>query len=575
MPFPTHISDIQPFVELHVSSWASVYKAYQPSLDRVVLLKVLNPVFSREEENANWFKSEAQLTAKVLHPNVVAVYGYGESKDGLYFTTEFVEGVTLREVIDRGQIPYPIAVFIIEQMLLGLQAAHKQGVLHRDLKPENVLISLDGYVKLCDFGFASTVGSSEERGDIRGTIGYIAPEVILEGSSDKGSDLFALGAIVYEMLLGMPAFSAQNTAEYLDKIQHHDPVSHLDACTFISAPLRALSRELLEKNPKKRIATTSEVLEAIRTIQDKERWRLSPEVLSEWWADPSSYQPRVLDIAPKPDLEPVSHVGPHKKRGLGWMWRSVLAIALVAVLIAFINGTGNQTKPIAAQETEDAGERVSLNSAQIALNEKDTLHGLPTTSAEENNTVAAFKSEIEEDPPTQPDLSPTSELVSTPTEALMSDSVAVEADSLGQVEPENGFITVFCLPSCTVQIGTENKGEAPPALTVPLSPGDYQIQLLNDDFPAYSERVGIREGRSDTLSVSLLETVGTLDLTVIPWGEVFIDSTSYGVFPPATPLRVWPGEHVLRVVHKELGERTLSFTIGKNEKLERTITFKD
>ncbi|MBX2818088.1 MAG: PEGA domain-containing protein, partial [Rhodothermaceae bacterium] len=133
----------------------------------------------------------------------------------------------------------------------------------------------------------------------------------------------------------------------------------------------------------------------------------------------------------------------------------------------------------------------------------------------------------------------------------------------------------LCLPSCTVQVGEEDMGKAPPALTMRLLAGEHQIRLNNPDFPPFLERLEVTGEGHDTLTVSLLETVGTLELKVIPWGEVFIDSTSYGVFPPSRPLRVWPGEHTLRVVHKELGEQELTFTIGKNEKLERTINLSE
>jgi|GEM_PF-343974 len=585
MAFPTHIADIQPFVELHVSSWASVYKAYQPSLDRVVLLKVLNPLFSKQEENAAWFKSEAKLTAKVEHPNVVSIYGYGECEDGLYFTAEFVEGVTLREVIDRGGIPYPIALFIVEQMLLGLQAAHKQGVLHRDLKPENVLISLEGHVKLCDFGFASLVDTEEDGQEIRGTIGYMAPEVILDGSSSERSDLFAVGAILYEMLLGTRAYAALDASGYIQLMQSHNPIPYLETCTFIPDPIRSVCKGMLQKNLAGRVESAAEAIASIRTIVQGESWNVSSHSLSEWWTDPGSYQIPESPVKEKTDRAPAfreeaknveSNLKENtpKRRRAAWLWKPSLALLLIVAVIAFVNGLGERPSntPI-VQEIEEAA---ALNAVSMSSTTIDSTF-IDNVEVEEGESKRANEEQVPEVETSQPiNLSEPSQADSLSIDAFLpEESIASEIDSLVQEKPAEGLVTVFCLPSCTVQVGEEDMGKAPPALTMRLLAGEHQIRLNNPDFPPYMERMEVIGESHDTLTVSLLETVGTLELKVIPWGEVFIDSTSYGVFPPPRSIRVWPGEHTLRVIHKELGEQEITFTIGKNEKLERTINLNE
>ena len=590
MAFPTHIADIQPFVELHVSSWASVYKAYQPSLDRVVLLKVLNPQFSKQEENAAWFKSEAKLTAKVEHPNVVSIYGYGECEDGLYFTVEFVEGTTLREVIDRGGIPYPIALFIVEQMLLGLQAAHKQGVLHRDLKPENVLISLEGHVKLCDFGFASMMDAVEEGGEIRGTIGYMAPETIMEGTSNERSDIFAVGAILYEMLLGTKAYVAQEASSYIQLLQSHNPIPYLETCTFILEPIRSVCKRMLTKAPEDRVGSAAEAIASIRTVVQTEKWNISSHSLSEWWTDPGSYQIPEVPVKKILDREPVSKEDSNKtdarqrentpkennsKENKGaWLWWPSLAILLVIAVIALVNGVGE--RPPNTPITQEIEEAAALNAVSMSATALDSTF-VDNVEAEKRGGKRAAEEPIPEvETSQQIKLNEPSQVDSLSGDAsLPRDSTASEIDSLTHMEPAEGLVTVFCLPSCTVQVAEEEMGTAPPALTMRLLAGEHQIRLNNPDFPPYMMRLEVAHESHDTLTVSLLETIGTLELKVIPWGEVFIDGTSYDVFPPSRPIRVWPGEHTLRVVHKELGEQELTFTIGKNEKLERTINFSE
>ncbi|MBX2818535.1 MAG: serine/threonine protein kinase, partial [Rhodothermaceae bacterium] len=443
MAFPTHIADIQPFVELHVSSWASVYKAYQPSLDRVVLLKVLNPLFSKQEENAAWFKSEATLTAKVEHPNVVSIYGYGECEDGLYFTAEFVEGITLREVIEKGSIPFPIALFIAEQMLLGLQAAHKQGVLHRDLKPENVLISLEGHVKLCDFGFASLVDTEEGAEGIRGTIGYMAPEVILEGTSSEPSDVFAVGAVLYEMVLGTRAYAAEDASSYIEILQSHDPIPYLESCTFIPDSIRSVCIRMLQKNLSERVGSATEVIASIRSIVQGEHWNVSSHVLSEWWSDPRSYQipessvPELRDRAPVSNADSNQGVNQQKENKMAWLWRPSLAILLVAALIAFVNGV--RERPSHSPAPQEMGEAAALNAVSMASTALDTSFvehtegekGGGEGETEEPNTKSKTSPPIELSAPSQSDSSSIGVSVSE-------DSIASEPDLLDEVEPAEG-----------------------------------------------------------------------------------------------------------------------------------------
>ena len=225
-----------------------------------------------------------------------------------------MDGITLREVIDRGAIPPDIAIFIIEQMLLGLNAAHKQGVLHRDLKPENVLISLDGFVKLCDFGFSSQVNSTNRRGEIRGTIGYMAPEVVFDGVSDEQSDLFSVGTILYEMLLGSPAYFAEHIGDYLDVLQRKDANLQLESCSFIAQDVRYVCSQLLHKKPSGRVESVVQAIELVRGLDIQGSRQAHAELLSQWWSDPNSYEFPVSQGVPEGDREPVKAAEAEKKK---------------------------------------------------------------------------------------------------------------------------------------------------------------------------------------------------------------------------------------------------------------------
>ncbi|MDX1740107.1 MAG: serine/threonine-protein kinase, partial [Rhodothermales bacterium] len=207
------VAGIQPFAEISRRATTVVYKGYDSSLDRFVLLKVLRPEYSVHEDIASRFQSEARLLAKVSHPNVVAVYSYGEDDGVPYMTTEFVEGQTLNELLERGPLPPELAAAVMLRIARGLSASHGEGVLHRDLKPDNVLVSEKGQVKLTDFGLAVSEEARPEETSIAGTLPYMAPEIVGGEPPTASSDLFAAGTVLFELLTGRKAFAGESDSE--------------------------------------------------------------------------------------------------------------------------------------------------------------------------------------------------------------------------------------------------------------------------------------------------------------------------------------------------------------------------
>ena len=149
------VGDVQPFAELYRSATTVVFKGYQQSLDRFVLLKRLRPEAGLDERIAQRFQDEARLIARVQHPNVVAIHAYGEDEISAYLIGEFIDGPDLQSLLERGALPVELAVFILREAARGLGAAHDRGIVHRDIKPGNILISYEGQVKVADFGMAS------------------------------------------------------------------------------------------------------------------------------------------------------------------------------------------------------------------------------------------------------------------------------------------------------------------------------------------------------------------------------------------------------------------------------------
>ena len=257
---PEKIGDIHPFAELFKGAATTVYKGFQKSLDRYVLLKVLNKEFSDDADIAKRFEDEAKLAAKVQHPNVVSIYSYGREGEQTYIATEFIEGTTLADLVKKQKLPPSLASYVLLESAKALKAAHDKGILHRDIKPSNILISNGGLVKVADFGMASIFDDKKNNGAVRGTMAYLAPELILGDDPSPSSDLFSLGATLYEALLGEPAFNGASSQQYMDKLVNHDPTPNLMEEDDIDTQLRRICQQLLRKKPQQRYQDCSVLL---------------------------------------------------------------------------------------------------------------------------------------------------------------------------------------------------------------------------------------------------------------------------------------------------------------------------
>src|SRR6202521_438999 len=211
---------------LGAGGMGEVYRARDQSLDREVAIKVLPKELASDPDRLRRFEQEARAAAALNHPNILAVYGFSTTEDHApYLIAELLQGQTLRERLQQGEIPVRKAVEFALQTARGLAAAHQRGIVHRDLKPENLFLTRDGRVKILDFGLAklkaekdgegqtdlNTV-SGTEPGGVLGTMGYMAPEQGRGKPADRRCDIFAFGTIFYEMLSGQRAFRGDTAA---------------------------------------------------------------------------------------------------------------------------------------------------------------------------------------------------------------------------------------------------------------------------------------------------------------------------------------------------------------------------
>lgn len=237
-----------------VGGMATVYRAVDTRLDRVLALKVMHPALATDAVFVERFIREAKSVARLAHPNVVGVFDQGAEGAYVYLAMEYVEGCTLRDVLrERGALQPRAALDILEPMLAALGAAHRAGFIHRDIKPENVLIGDDGRVKVADFGLVRAVGSvTNTTGTILGTVSYLAPEQIEYGTSDTRVDVYACGVVLHEMLTGAKPHGGDTPAQVLYLHLNEDVPAPSAAVPGMAIELDELVAAATARNPELR-----------------------------------------------------------------------------------------------------------------------------------------------------------------------------------------------------------------------------------------------------------------------------------------------------------------------------------
>lgn len=242
-----------------------VYEAWDPSLNRSLAVKLLEHVGEIPPEAITRFRREAQIVAALNHPNIVTIYELGEENGAPFIAMELVRGSSLSELIGR-RIVWTLAekTRVIADLCLALQCAHDAGIIHRDVKPANIMISVNGQVKLLDFGVAHLAGSSlTHTHDLLGTPAYIPPEVVQGGPIDARSDVYSLCATLYEWMTLRPPFEARQLDALLWKILHERPTPMRRACPDCPASFSAVVEQGLAKDPAARPQAAADLRRAL------------------------------------------------------------------------------------------------------------------------------------------------------------------------------------------------------------------------------------------------------------------------------------------------------------------------
>ncbi len=253
---------------------AIVYKARDLVLNRPVAVKVLRPQFGTDEDFVNRFRREAQAVASLSHPNIVSVYDVGQEEDTYFMVMEYVEGQTLKDLINQqGALPVAEAVRIAVQVCDALDHAHQNKIIHRDIKPHNILIGNNGRVKVTDFGIARAVTSATitHTGSVLGSVHYFSPEQARGGVTQEKSDIYSLGIVLYEMVTGQLPFSGDSPISVA--LKHlQEPLPHpREINPNIPQSVENVILRALVKDPLLRYASAKEMLTDLETCLSIER----------------------------------------------------------------------------------------------------------------------------------------------------------------------------------------------------------------------------------------------------------------------------------------------------------------
>src|SRR5215217_7496426 len=290
---------------------ATVYKAYQASMDRNVAVKVLPGQLAESPEFMKRFQQEARIIARLEHPHILPVFDYGENDGITYFVMRYLEAGTLKEKMESGR-PLPLTEIdrLFSQLADALSYAHSMGVVHRDLKPANALIDSRGNLFLTDFGIAKILEEASPRltqtDAIMGTPAYISPEQAQSRSVDQRSDIYSLGIILYEMVTGSVPFTAETPLAVLFK-HISDPLPLPSVIKpDIPAPVEQIILKALAKNPQDRFTTAAEFLAAWkRALAQVETEPHAPETILPVAERASSAVPPT-NVKPAPKTTPTT-----------------------------------------------------------------------------------------------------------------------------------------------------------------------------------------------------------------------------------------------------------------------------
>ena len=384
----TSLGNYQILAEIGRGGMAVVYRAYQPSLNREVAIKVLPPQFTFDQQFVERFVREAQAAASLRHPHIVVIHDVAEQNGLYYIVMELLHGRTLRQLIEQeGALPPDRAARIVEQVASALDYAHQRGFVHRDVKPDNIFVDDEDRVTLTDFGIAKAAWGTQltKTGMLIGTPEYMAPEQVQGEAVGPATDIYALGIVAYQMLTGRVPFEGTTPHAILYKQVHELPPPLGSVRSGLPPAVDSVLNAALAKEPRTRYASAGQFAQALTTTVDSGA------------SVPTAMRP----TAPVPP-PPVRPAQPRARRSV-WLW-GLVVVAVSVLALAAILLLGSRPSPVDTTATDEA---------LAWLRATQTVEAMPTVTGSQ---PTALPTATNPEPPTSaaPTPLPTAAATATP-----------------------------------------------------------------------------------------------------------------------------------------------------------------
>jgi len=532
LPFE-NIGEFRLDTVIQESQYTLSVKGFQSGLNRPVFIKLLKPQTQQQKQWMDRFRREARISAKLKHPNIVDVYTLGEEQGYAYMAMAFVDGLSLRQVVEQqGHVPLDQCCLILQQILPALQLSHDEGIVHRDIKPGNLLVDRYGVVRITDFGLAH-LGQDiaiTQQGAILGTPAYMAPEQITGEPLSPATDIFSLGATIYELLTGKKAFGGDNYSACLQKILNDDPPPPSSLQPELPDELDALINAMLQKEPQDRPASAMDVQAQFQGVahgdEKQARAALVSLVRSLKPEEESGEEERA--IAPP---EPTQ-----KNKFRRFRRKTFLLPALLAAMAGFavflvnpFKGSDLSPRPRTTDEQQGMPESLAVTKEkkpeQTVLAEETLAGPVSTPPVVDTPTKRdAFQPDGESDTTSGASHEPPDTVAAGP--ALVRLSIEPWANILLDGKPVDSMVG---------------------AVELEVAAGEHEIVLSHPEFSPHVMNLQVAAGDRKQVHYSFLQEAGFLNIQVRPWAEVYLDG-QYIDNTPLSRLLVCPaGERLLEL----------------------------